>query len=1214
MKTATDVFSGEGRYRNQQPNGTKRRWIFRLLAFVFLLLSVPLAHAQQNSVITGTVTDKQGAGVAGAQVTVTAEATGFVSTTTTNGEGIYSFPGLNVGTYALKVTANGFSTYVAKGLEVNVSQTLRADANLAVGSVSETVSVEANALTVQTDSNVVSSLIDAEQISEIATQNRNFAALAAIGLGASSMMPDNNTPSAGAGGSSFSFSINGLRQNHNIFLIDGGESDDRGGAGGMQIMPSQDSIAQFETLSSNYPPDYGISSGATISLSLKSGTRNFHASVWEFNRNTAYDANYFLNKQNGSKRQVLNYNIYGFNVGGPVMIPHLYKKSESKTFFFWNEEWRKIKQGNSPNIVNTLPAADFPVAGQALKYVAPGFASSSAILVPSASTVGDPAYATKLAALGLTPGQPFPNNTIPAALFDPNAIAYLNTGIVPKPNLSNDQVLSSAQTPLNVRDDVVRIDHRINDKFQLLAHYLHDSVTQAQGGPMIGWSGASYNTITSSIITPSNSAAVKLTANITPTLLAEVSMNYDGNQIDIVNSPNSARPAGFAVNRFFNNSSTNVPNMHWNGQYGTQENPASAPWHNAAQDFSPKLDVSYLRGKHSMKFGLSYNRYTKNQQLFGNPGGEFFFNNITGGTYAGVKYSGDPFMDMLLGFATSYSQAQALPIRHYVNQTTSGYVMDNWKVTQNLSLQLGLRYDALPSAYERGNYVANFDPNLFISSNAPNGATGVGYDHGTSSLDPNGPGFGTVGGQRFYLNGIYIAGQNGEPHGLVRNDYATLQPRVGFSEDLFGNGKTVLRGGIGSFYERLQGNDIYDVAPSVPFSNTPSASNVYFTNPSTSYSTGLTAAQPFGPQGLTTLARTFPAPGIAQFSLGIQHEIVPSVVAVVQYVGNIAWHQNIRRQINTFPLSTSVVARSTVGDPGNVSGLNNYTNLATTDPNYATFKQASSNSNSFRTYSGYANINQQENTTNGNYNGFQIGIRAHNRGGLSGEVDYTYSHEIDITSNDDQGVSNPWNLKYDKGSGGFDRRHILNLNYVYKLPIFKGSGLTHSVLGGWEVAGTANMQTGSVINPGGAPPGPTLSVGYDPVGLGGGYTNRPNIVKKISYVKKQNQWFDQTAFAAPVPGWAGGPNLGFGNARKDAILGPGRVNFNTSVYKSFAMTEHARFELRFESFNTFNHTEFNNIGQSFQGFNTDGTSKGSFGKVTSTYDPRTLELGGKLIF
>ena len=261
-------------------------------------------------------------------------------------------------------------------------------------------------LTVQADSNVVSTLISSEQISEIATQNRNFAALAAIGLGASSTMPDNNTPSSGAGGSSFNLSINGLRQSHNIWLIDGGESDDRGGAGGMQIMPSQDAISQFEVLASNYPPDYGISSGATISLGLKSGTRNFHASVWEFNRNTVYDANYFLNKQSNQKRPGLNYNIYGFNVGGPVTIPGVYNRDRSKTFFFWNEEWRNVKQSPSPSTNNTLPAADFPVAGQSLHYVAPAFASNSKILVPG--TVSDPAFVAKLASPGLDSGTTLP--------------------------------------------------------------------------------------------------------------------------------------------------------------------------------------------------------------------------------------------------------------------------------------------------------------------------------------------------------------------------------------------------------------------------------------------------------------------------------------------------------------------------------------------------------------------------------------------------------------------------------------------------------------------------------------------------------------------------------------------------------------------------------------------------------------------------------------
>ena len=340
---------------------TNRSW-YRVLALSILMLASTGLYAQQNSEITGTVLDKAGAVVPGAHVTITQADTGFASSTDTNEAGIYSFSGLNIGAYGLKVEAKGFSTAVHTGLQVNISQVLRYDVQMSVGSVNETVEVSATALAVQSDSNVISTLISAQQISEIATQNRNFAALAAMGLGASSLMPDNNTPSSGAGGSSFNFSINGLRQSHNIWLIDGGESDDRGGAGGMQIMPSQDSIAQIEVLTSNYPPEYGISSGATVSLGLKSGTRTFHGSLWEFNRNTVYDANYFLNKQSNQPRPGLNYNIYGFNVGGPVMIPGLYNKDRSKTFFFWNEEWRSVSNPlrRIPTIHWLLPTSRSP--------------------------------------------------------------------------------------------------------------------------------------------------------------------------------------------------------------------------------------------------------------------------------------------------------------------------------------------------------------------------------------------------------------------------------------------------------------------------------------------------------------------------------------------------------------------------------------------------------------------------------------------------------------------------------------------------------------------------------------------------------------------------------------------------------------------------------------------------------------------------------------
>jgi hypothetical protein len=1223
-----------------------------LLPLFFLLACVGV-YAQANSEVTGIVTDQTGAVVAGAKIVLTDPATGTVKTTASGSTGLYDIPGLNNANYNMKVTAKGFEAYAQNGIVVNVSSTIRADIKLTVGAETQTVTVEADALAVQSDSNVVSTLISSEQISEIATENRNFAALAALGLGVSSTLPDSNTPTSVA--SSFSISVNGLRQNHNIWLIDGGEADDRGGAGGMDIMPSQDAIAEFTMMTSNYPPDYGIASGATMSLSLKSGTQKYHGEGFEFNRNTDYDANNYFNKYNTTTptpRQVLNYNIFGFNIGGPLYIPKLYNQHKDKTFFFWNEEWRKLNQGNSPNVVNTIPTQDIPTAGNDLTYMSPLFTSASTdsktgitttpgIVVPfsgaKATAAGiqnvyfepclDPALTTAtardtcqagiLSSYKLTPGNPFPNNVIPHQLFDPNAILYLNAGILPKPNKANGQAVSEAQTPITVRDDVLRVDHKITDKWQLMGHYMHDSVTQAYGGPELGWDWYSYNTITSVLSNPSNSAALKLSGTITPNLLVESSINYDGNIINITNSANGNRPAGWSVNTFFDLTKTaqgkfvgqkSLPSMNGFGNpYGTAEQIGNAPWHNAAEDYEPKVDVSYTVGKHAMKFGFSYNRYTKNQQVNGDTQGTFNWGGTSNGQFTGNLvycsssktiaidnqtncYQGDGTMDMLLGMSSGYDQTLAAPINHYVNQTPSAYALDNWHVTPRLTLQLGLRYDALPHAWERNNLLSNFDPANFSSSSTP-------LWKSDGSMDSTGPGFQnfTVAGvtSPHYLNGMRIAGQAGFPKGIVTNDYKTLQPRVGFSEDLFGNGKTVLRGGIGTFYERLQGNDVYNAATDAPFANDPGASFVNMTNPHQSNQTGEIASTPFFTSGLQSLSLNYRAPAVAQFSLGVQRELAPSMIWVIQYVGNLAWHQNIDRNINNFPLSTPMDVRSAGGNVTAVGG----TPLPTSGQG-----NVANNSNSFRTYGGWGGINEYDNNTNGNYNGFQTGLRLQNKWGLSGELDYTWSHEIDLQSGDLNGISNPWYPKYDKGAGSYDRRQMLNLNYMYKLPFFeKSAGLVHSIAGGWEIAGTAIFETGvPVVNQYG---------GNDTIGLGGGYTNRMNATGKTSYTKKVTAWFDTSKFSAPTPAWQGGQNQGFGNAGKDIIVGPGRVNFTTSLYKSFAITERAHFELRVESFNTFNHTQFNGIDVKGPVAN-----NSDFGHVQNTQDPRVLEMGGKFVF
>jgi len=340
----------------------------------------------------------------------------------------------------------------------------------------------------------------------------------------------------------------------------------------------------------------------------------------------------------------------------------------------------------------------------------------------------------------------------------------------------------------------------------------------------------------------------------------------------------------------------------------------------------------------------------------------------------------------------------------------------------------------------------------------------------------------------------------------------------------------------------------------------------------------------------------------------VQHEIAPALILITQFVGNLAWHQNTWIPINNFPTSTPTATRI-LAAAGNLGA------------------QAT---NSDVTYPGFGQIRQQSNLATGSYSSFQAGLRQQNRHGLSFEIDYTYAHQIDSTQtsvdvDNNNPTYNPWNLRYDKGSGSLDRRQVLNINYEYKLPFFAhANGLTKSVLGGWEISGTAIKEAGLPWLGNAAPKN---SYG-DTVGLGGDYSIRPNQVGKVQYVKHMETYKTSSgatvtgyqyvnngqssagsvaSFVAPTPGWAGGANLGFGNSGKDSVVGPGRTNFTTALSKTFNFTEGTHFEFRAESFNTFNHTQFNGLADS-------NPANSDFGFVNSTQDPREFELGGRFVF
>src|SRR4051812_8936740 len=313
-----------------------------MLGVLFLGLS-SLAFAQEATVV-GTITDPSGSAIPGAKVTATSVETAASRTILTSESGQYVLPDLHIGHYDMKVEAAGFKTAEQKDVVLQVGDRARLDFQMQVGGAQETVTVEANAVRVQADSGEQSNVITGQQLAQIAVNGRGIYALAALTPGASSQINNYvNTPVGGDAGVEF----NGLRQNHNIYLLDGGEDDDRGGAGGMSIAPSSDAIAEFRALTSNYSADYGLSSGGTMTMVLKSGSKQFHGAAWEFNRNDAFDARTYNNRVGVSPVAELRQNTFGFNVGGPVTFGKLYNPDHNKTFFFYNMEWRKYINGGT---------------------------------------------------------------------------------------------------------------------------------------------------------------------------------------------------------------------------------------------------------------------------------------------------------------------------------------------------------------------------------------------------------------------------------------------------------------------------------------------------------------------------------------------------------------------------------------------------------------------------------------------------------------------------------------------------------------------------------------------------------------------------------------------------------------------------------------------------------------------------------------------------